>query len=94
VDVWRSSREHRTTGHAAEMAFFAVLTLAPSTVAVGRGARALEARDRESTVTQAEDAAIDAVRAMMGPDLADTVISPFVHPSSPSRAAGSGSGAC
>ena len=33
--VARESVEHRTTGHAAEMAFFAVLTLVPSTIAVG-----------------------------------------------------------
>jgi uncharacterized BrkB/YihY/UPF0761 family membrane protein len=79
VDVWRSSREHRTTGHAAEMAFFAVLTLVPSTVAVGAALGLSKHVIGESTVTQAEDAAIDAVRAMMGPDLADTVISPFVH---------------
>jgi hypothetical protein len=79
VDVWRSSREHRTTGHAAEMAFFAVLTLVPSTVAVGAALGLSKHVIGASTVTQAEDAAIDAVRAMMGPDLADTVISPFVH---------------
>jgi uncharacterized BrkB/YihY/UPF0761 family membrane protein len=30
-----AAKAHRTTGHAAEMAFFAVLTLVPSTVAVG-----------------------------------------------------------
>src|SRR3954463_10739277 len=33
--VLRSAVRHRTSGHAAEMAFFAVLTLVPSTVAVG-----------------------------------------------------------
>ena len=33
--VARASVAHRTTGHAAEMAFFAVLTLVPSTIAVG-----------------------------------------------------------
>ena len=35
IEVWRAARRHRTTGHAAEMAFFAVLTLVPSTIAVG-----------------------------------------------------------
>ena len=34
VRVVRAAQLHRTTGHAAEMAFFAVLTLVPSTVAV------------------------------------------------------------
>ena len=35
-----AAKAHRTTGHAAEYDFFAVLTLVPSTVAVGSGARA------------------------------------------------------
>ena len=35
VGVFRNAKRHRTTGHAAEMAFFAVVTLVPSTVAVG-----------------------------------------------------------
>jgi membrane protein len=79
VDVWRAARRHRTTGHAAEMAFFAVLTLVPSTVAVGAALGLSKHIIGESTVAQAEDAAIGAVRAIMGPELADSVISPFVH---------------
>ena len=35
VELARATKRHRTTGHAAEMAFFAVLTLVPSTIAVG-----------------------------------------------------------
>ena len=35
VEIARGAKAHRTTGHAAEMAFFAVLTLVPSTIAVG-----------------------------------------------------------
>jgi membrane protein len=79
VEVVRAAHRHRTTGHAAEMAFFAVLTLVPSTVAVGAALGLSKHVIGESTVAQAEDAAIGAVRAIMGPELADSVISPFVH---------------
>jgi len=35
VETVRSAAGHRLGGHAAEMSFFAVITLVPSTVAVG-----------------------------------------------------------
>jgi membrane protein len=79
VDVWRGARAHRTTGHAAEMAFFAVLTLVPSTIAVGSALGFSERLVGTGVVSQAEAAAGDAVRVLMGPELADVVISPFVH---------------
>ena len=41
-----AAKAHRTTGHAAEMAFFAVLTLVPSTVAVGSALGLSQARVR------------------------------------------------
>src|SRR3954471_10152451 len=74
-----AAKAHRTTGHAAEMAFFAVLTLVPSTVAVGSALGLSERVIGPGTVANAEDAAVTAVRALMGPDLADKVISPFIH---------------
>jgi membrane protein len=70
---------HRTTGHAAEMAFFAVLTLVPSTVAVGSALGLSKHVIGTSAVADAERAVNGAVRALMGPELADSVISPFVH---------------
>jgi membrane protein len=79
LDVWRASRLHRTTGHAAEMAFFAVLTLVPSTIAVGSALGLSKQVVGAGTVTQAETAATDAVRVLMGPQLTDDVIAPFVH---------------
>ena len=79
VDVWRGSRAHRTTGHAAEMAFFAVLTLVPSTIAVGSALGFSENLVGSGAVEKAETAASDAVRVLMGPELADVVITPFVH---------------
>jgi membrane protein len=79
VEVWRGAKAHRTTGHAAEMAFFAVLTLVPSTIAVGSALGFSERLVGTGVVAQAEEAASDAVRVLMGPELADVVISPFVH---------------
>lgn len=77
--VLRSCRRHRTTGHAAEMAFFAVVTLVPSTVAVGSALGLTGELIGPRLVIDAENAAIDAIRVLMGPELADTVITPFVH---------------
>ena len=79
VDVWRGARAHRTTGHAAEMAFFAVLTLVPSTIAVGSALGFSENLVGSAAVAKAEQASSDAVRVLMGPELADVVITPFVH---------------
>jgi membrane protein len=79
VRVARSARLHRTTGHAAEMAFFAVLTLVPSTVAVGSALGLSKHLVGAGAVEEAERAVNGAVRALMGPGLADSVITPFVH---------------
>jgi membrane protein len=77
--TFKAAKSHRTTGHAAEMAFFAVLTLVPSTIAVGSALGLFKHVIGEGAVAKAEDAAIEAVRVLMGPELADTVIGPFVH---------------
>jgi membrane protein len=79
VGLFRSAKRHRTTGHAAEMAFFAVVTLVPSTVAVGSALGLSKSLIGERLVFEAENAAISAIRTLMGPELADTVITPFVH---------------
>jgi membrane protein len=79
VRVFKGSRAHRATGHAAEMAFFAVLTLVPSTVAVGSALGLSERLIGPTAVNNAETAITQAVRALIGPELTDTVISPFVH---------------
>ena len=61
------------------MAFFAVLTLVPSTIAVGSALGFSEQLVGAGVVAKAEQAASDAVRVLMGPQLADNVITPFVH---------------
>jgi membrane protein len=77
--VWRASQAHRTTGHAAEMAFFAVLTLVPSTIAVGALLGLSEKLIGPLAVNEAERAVTSAVRVLIGPELTDAVIAPFVH---------------
>ena len=79
MEVWRGTKAHRTTGHAAEMAFFAVLTLVPSTIAVGSALGFSEHIVGAGAVAKAEAASSDAVSVLMGPELADVVITPFVH---------------
>ena len=79
MEVWRGTKAHRTTGHAAEMAFFAVLTLVPSTIAVGSALGFSENVVGAGAVAKAEAASSDAVSVLMGPELADVVITPFVH---------------
>jgi membrane protein len=79
VQVVRAAKLHRTTGHAAEMAFFAVLTLVPSTVAVGSALALSKQFVGAGVVGKAENAAIDSVRVLMGPELTDQIIAPFIH---------------
>ena len=79
VDISRAAKAHRTTGHAAEMAFFAVLTLVPSTIAVGSAFGLSKRVFGADTAARAENAATSAVHTLMGPQLADNVITPFVH---------------
>ena len=80
VEVWRGTKAHRTTGHAAEMAFFAVLTLVPSTIAVG-SALGLSKHDRRRRARCRRPRRPRATRcaSSWGPELADDVITPFVH---------------
>lgn len=61
------------------MAFFAILTLVPSTVAVGSALGLSESVIGATAVAEAEQSAIRAVSALMGPALADSVVAPFVH---------------
>ena len=79
LGVARASVRHRTTGHAAEMAFFAVLTLVPSTIAVGAALGLSERLIGAHAVAEAELAATQAIRALIGPELTDTAVAPFVH---------------
>jgi membrane protein len=78
VQVIQAAKVHRTTGHAAEMAFFAVLTLVPSTVAVGSMLALSKGVVGAGVVNEAESAALKAVSVLMGPELTDAIIAPFI----------------
>jgi membrane protein len=79
VHTVRAAVDHRLTGHAAEMSFFALLTLVPSTVAVGAALGFLERFVGPQRIARGQDEAIAALRVLMSPRLTDEVIAPFVR---------------
>jgi membrane protein len=79
VHTVRAAVDHRQTGHAAEMSFFALLTLVPSTVAVGAALSFLERFVGPERIARGQDEAIAALRVLMSPRLTDEVIAPFVR---------------
>jgi membrane protein len=79
VNTVRAAVDHRLTGHAAEMSFFALLTLVPSTVAVGAALSLLGRFVGPERIARGQDEAIAALRLLMSPRLTDEVIAPFVR---------------
>ena len=78
VETVRSAVGHRLTGHAAEMSFFAVITLVPSTVAVGAAVGLVERILGRGRADALEDVAVGAIRTLLGPGITDGVVAPFV----------------
>lgn len=79
VRLWHEVINDRVTGLAAEMAFFAILSLLPLLVAVGAGLGYLERIIGADAVAQAEAAVIDGVAVVFGPELTADAIAPFVR---------------
>ena len=77
--VLRTALRHRVTGPAAEMSFFAMLTLVPLTVAVGAALGQIERFVGPEKIVRGQDAAISLVRVVMSPKLTDGVVDPFVR---------------
>lgn len=77
--VARSAMKHRLSGHAAEMSFFALVTLVPSTITVGAALGLLRHVLGPDMIARGQDAAIEAIRTLMGPKLGDEVVEPFVR---------------
>src|SRR5215211_9338933 len=77
--VIRTSLRHRVTGPAAEMSFFAMLTLVPLTVAVGAALGQVQRFVGPEKIARGQDAAISLVRAFISPKLTDGVVDPFVR---------------
>jgi membrane protein len=77
--VIRTSLRHRVTGPAAEMSFFAMLTLVPLTVAVGSALGQIQRFVGPEKIARGQDAAIEVVRVVISPRLTDGVIDPFIR---------------
>ena len=79
ITVSRSVARHRTTGHAAEMSFFAMLALVPATVTVGAFMHLVARAAGEQSEVREQDAAVASIRWIIGPGLGESVIVPFVR---------------
>jgi membrane protein len=77
--VLHTALRHRVTGPAAEMSFFAMLTLVPLTVAVGAALGQIQRFVGPEKVARGQDAAISLVRVVISPRLTDGVVDPFVR---------------
>ena len=77
--VIRASLRHRVTGPAAEMSFFAMLTLVPLTVAVGAALGQIQRFVGPEKIARGQDAAISVVRVVISPRLTDGVVDPFIR---------------
>jgi membrane protein len=74
----RAAPRHRVTGPAAEMSFFAMLTLVPLTVAVGAALGQIQRFVGPEKIARGQDAAISLIRVVISPKLTDGVVDPFV----------------
>jgi membrane protein len=79
VHVLRTAARHRVTGPAAEMSFFAMLTLVPLTVAVGAALGLIERLVGPEKIARGQDAALALVRVVISPRVTDGVVDPFVR---------------
>jgi membrane protein len=77
--VLRTALRHRVTGPAAEMSFFAMLTLVPLTVAVGAALGLIQRLVGPEKIAKGQDQAISVVRVVISPELTDGVIDPFIR---------------
>jgi membrane protein len=92
VRVLHAGTRHRVTGPAAEMSFFALLTLVPATVATGAALGFIQRIVGPEKIAQGQDAAINVIRVLMGPKLADGVVDPFVRAQLTQRHGGAAAG--
>ncbi|HET9006512.1 MAG TPA: hypothetical protein VFQ04_07335, partial [Actinomycetes bacterium] len=77
--VIHTALRHRVTGPAAEMSFFAMLTLVPLTVAVGAALGQIQRFVGPEKIARGQDAAISVVRVVISPELTDGIVDPFVR---------------
>lgn len=78
VRTLRSASEDRVTGLAAEMAFFALLSLIPAIIALGAGLGWLERLLGPEAVAQGQAAALTALGAVFSPQMMTDVLRPLI----------------
>ncbi|HEY9376886.1 MAG TPA: YihY/virulence factor BrkB family protein [Jiangellaceae bacterium] len=79
ADAVHASVQHRVTGLAAEMAFFASLALIPFTLAFGAVLGYVEHWTSPESVGQIEDTIVQLMTVILGPDLVEDVAAPYVR---------------
>lgn len=79
VRAVRAANDHRITGFAAEMAFFASLALIPSTAALGGMLGYVEDLAGPYGVQKTEGVVIEIMTIILGPDLVVDVAAPYVQ---------------
>ena len=77
--VVRAAVKHRMNGHAAETAFFGLLSLIPATITMGGVLHLLSRIGGPALADRGVEGATEAIRFLIGPKLADSVINPFVQ---------------
>jgi membrane protein len=78
-DAAHASVEHRVTGLAAEMAFFASLALIPFTLAFGAVLGYVERWTTPARVDDIEDVIVQLMTVILGPELVGEVAAPYVQ---------------
>jgi membrane protein len=66
-------------GHAAEIAFFGLLSLVPATITLGGMLHVFAHVGGQALAARGQEGATEAIRLLIGPKLADSVINPFVE---------------
>jgi membrane protein len=79
ADAVNASAEHRVTGLAAEMAFFASLALIPFTLAFGAVLGYVERWAAPGSVAEIEETIVQLMTVILGPDLVSDVAAPYVR---------------
>jgi membrane protein len=79
LHLLRTAPRHQVTGPAAEMSFFAMLTLVPLTVAVGAALGQIQRFVGPEKIAKGQNAAISMVRVVISPKLTDGVVDPFIR---------------
>ena len=77
--IARSAIRHRLNGHAAEISFFALLSLIPVTVTIGAALKLVSQLMGPDIAEQGREGALDTIRLLIGATLSDSVIGPFVR---------------